>query len=194
MTNPNLTIMLAVYASNSQGEDVTSQVNSLTEFGNDDVTANNANFGDPDSGATKYFFVWYTSPSVNGGNPVGLACAENQEIDLIPSSPPAYYFATSAQPSLATSTVSAITVTRAIYGTPNNGFDVTAICQAIVNQGGVVAGQGQGQAPVQLAIGNETFGGDPDYGNTKYFAIEYSAGGQTTYVGGQEGQTLSLNF
>lgn len=192
MANPNLTIMLAVYASNNKGEDVTSAVNSLTEFGNDDVTANNNNFGDPDPGATKYFFVWYTSPTVNGGNAVGLACAENQEIDLIPSSPPAYYFATSAQPPVAQSTISSISVTRAIYGTTNNGFDVTSICQAIVNQGGVTAGQSQ--SPAQIAINNQTFGGDPDYGNTKYFAIEYSVGGTATYLGGQEGQTLSLNF
>ena len=69
---------------------------------------------------------------------------------------------------------------------------MTAIVQAIVNQGGVVASQPQGQA--QIAINNQTFGGDPDFGNTKYFAMEYSVGGTATYVGGQEGQTLSLSF
>ena len=100
MANPNLTIALAVYASNNKGYDVTSQVTALTEFGNDDVTANNDNFGDPDPGATKYFMVWYTSPSVNGGNPLGLACGEGGTIDLIPTSPPSYYFDTSNQPSL----------------------------------------------------------------------------------------------
>ena len=192
MANPNLTIALAVYASNNKGYDVTSQVTALTEFGNDDVTANNDNFGDPDPGATKYFMVWYTSPSVNGGNPLGLACGEGGTIDLIPTSPPSYYFDTSNQPSLAQSSISSILVTRAVYGTPNNGFDVTAIVQAIVNQGGVVASQPQGQA--QIAINNQTFGGDPDFGNTKYFAMEYSVGGTATYVGGQEGQTLSLSF
>ncbi|MCW3847631.1 SUEL-type lectin domain-containing protein [Sphingomonas sp. LB-2] len=192
MANPNLTIMLAVYASNNKGADVTSQVTSLTASGNDDVTANNASFGDPDPGSTKYFIVWYTSPSVNNGNPVGLACAEGQTIDLIPTSPPSYYFATSAQPSLGQSAISTISVTRAVYGTPNNGFDVTAICQAIVNQGGIVAGQSS--APAQIAIANETFGGDPDYGNTKYFAMEYSVNGTATFVGGQEGQTLSVGF
>lgn len=192
MANPNLTIALAIYASNNKGSDVTSQVTTLTEFGDDDVTANNNNFGDPDPGATKYFMVWYTSPSVNGGNPQGLACAENQTVDLIPSSPPSYYFATSTQPALAQSSISTIAVTRAVYGTPNNGFDVTAIVQAIVNQGGVVASQPQGQA--QIALTNETFGGDPDYGNTKYFAMEYSVSGTPTFVGGQEGQTLSLSF
>jgi hypothetical protein len=190
MANPNVTIDLAVYASNNKGEDVTADVTSIIEFGNDDVPVNNTSFGDPDVGSTKYFLVWYTAVNLNGGNPVGLACDENATIDLVPGSgTPSYYYDTSVQPGLATSAISAVTVNRAIYGTVNNGYDVTAACQAIVNQGALANGQA---GNYQIPINNETFGGDPDVGNTKYFAMSYSASGSTFYVGGQEGQTVTL--
>ena len=194
MANPYITVINAVYASNNMGIDVTSQVENLISGGNDDITANNTNFGDPDNGAEKYFFIWYSSPSLNGGNPIGLACGENQSIDLIPVPVPPGLFSTSAQPSLAASSVCPIMVTRAVYGTPNNGFDVTAICQALLNQGGMIVGQSPNPVQVSLPINNTTFGGDPDYGNTKYFAIEYSNAGQIFYLGGEEGQTLTLTL
>lgn len=186
-----ISILLAVYASNSQGEDVTSQVQAMVANGNDDIAVNNSSFGDPDSGATKYFLAWYTADGVNGGNPIGLAAVENQNVDLIPSPGyPSYYFNTSVQPSLAPSSIASFQVNRAIYGSLNNGFDVTAICQAILNQGGLIVDQGT--TSFQIAITNETFGGDPDYGNTKYFAMEYVANGTTYFQGAAEGQTLTV--
>lgn len=178
----------AVYASNNKGEDVTPVVNALISDGNDDIPVNNVSFGDPDVGATKYFMVWYTSSGLNSGNPIGLAAQEGATVDLIPAPPPENEYCTAPQPSLASSAISAITVTKAVYGTAVNGFDVTAACQAIVNQGAV----GQSGA-YTIPIGNDTFGGDPDVGATKYFAMQYSAGGSgPLFVGGEEGQTVTL--
>ncbi|WHU03455.1 MULTISPECIES: hypothetical protein [unclassified Sphingomonas] len=188
-----ISILLAVYASNSMGEDVTSQVAAMVAGGNDDVAVNNGSFGDPDSGATKYFLAWYTATGLNSGNPIGLAAVENTTVDLIPSPGyPAYYFNTAPQPSVAQSANTPFQVKRAIYGSSNNGFDVTAICQAILNQGGLIVDQGT--TNFQLALNNETFGGDPDYGNSKYFAMQYEVNGVTAYIGGAEGQTLSLGL
>lgn len=179
---------LAIYASNSQGEDVTAQVNALVSSGNDDIPVNNETFVDPDPGAKKYFMVWYTAPSLNNGNPIGLAAQEGSSVDLIPASPPQNEYCTAPQPSLAKSDISAITVTQAVYGTVDNGFDVTAACQAIVNQGAV------GEAGTySIAISNDTFGGDPDVKATKYFAMQYQVGASgPSFVGGKEGQTVTL--
>ena len=109
---------------------------------------------------------------------------------MIPASPPSYYFDTNPQPSLTQSAITTIAVSRAVYGTINNGYDVTAICQAFVNQGALVNGQ---SGSYQISFNNQTFGGDPDFGNTKYFAMQYSVnGGSPQYIGGYEGQTLTL--
>jgi hypothetical protein len=183
-------ILQAVYASNNKGIDVTATVQSITSTGNDDVPATNATFGDPDVGAPKYFMVWYTAPGVNNGNPIGLACAEGQTIDLVPAvvAPPSY--STSPQPSLATSGVSSVSVDRAVYGTGTNGFDVTAICQALFNQGALASGQPQ---TYSVPVNNATFGGDPDVGNGKSFAMEYHVNGAGPFfIGAAEGQTLNL--
>lgn len=192
MTNSNVTISLAVYASNNKGEDVTSQVVSIIDNGNDDVPVNNNSFGDPDPGSTKYFLVWYTAGNINGGNPIGLAAVEGASVDLVPAPGyPTYYFNTSRQPSVAQSGSTQIQVQRAIYGTPNNGFDVTAICQAILNQGGLIVDQGTTNN--QIPVNNATFGGDPDYGSTKFFAMQYLVNGAGPYfLGAQEGQTLTV--
>ena len=180
-------ILTAVYASANKGEDVTQQVIQIISSGNDDILADNGSFGDPDPGSWKYFFVWYVAPPVNNGNPIGLACAEGQSIDLIPARPSPGQYSTPLQPSLAPSGLG-VTVHQAVYGTPNNGLDVTAICQAIVNQGGF----GVGQA-LNIPISNGTFGGDPDVGTQKSFAMQYSfASSGPLFVGGLEGQTLSL--
>ena len=187
-----VTINLAVYASNNKGIDVTPVVASLIAQGNDDVPVNNATFTDPDFGAAKYFFVWYTVDGINSDNPIGLATAEGTNADLVPvPGYPPYYFSTSPQPGIAASQITAFLVQRAIYGTLNNGFDVTAICQAILNQGGLIVGQSK--LNNQIPIANSTFGGDPDHGNKKYFAIQYLANGAGPYfLGASEGQTLTV--
>jgi hypothetical protein len=186
-----VSIKLAVYASNNKGEDVTAEVQAMIVNGNDDVPVNNTSFGDPDNGSTKYFLVWYTADGINNGNPIGLAAVENQTADLIPSpSYPSYYFNTSVQPSLDASTIAPYQVKCAIYGSLNNGFDVTAICQAILNQGGLIVSQGN--TSLQIPVNNETFGGDPDFGSTKYFAMEYVSNGVAYFQGAQEGQLLTV--
>jgi hypothetical protein len=184
-------ILQAIYASNNKGLDVTATVQSITASGNDDIPANNATFGDPDVGSLKYFTVWYTSPGLNNGNPVGLACSEGQTIDLIPTTIAPPFYSTSPQPGLAQSAVSSVSVERAVYGTPNNGFDVTAICQALFNQGALVV-NGPPQA-YSLPVNNTTFGGDPDVGNVKSLAMQYQMNGAGPFfIGAGEGQTLVL--
>lgn len=186
-----VSILLAVYASNNKGIDVTSQVAAMIVNGNDDVAVNNSSFGDPDPGATKYFQVLYTADGLNNGNPIALAAVEGQTVDLIPSPGyPPYYFNTAPQPSLQASKIATVQVKSALYGTTNNAFDVTAICQAILNQGGLIVDQDT--TNLMIPVNNDTFGGDPDYGNTKYFAMEYTMNGTTLFLGAQEGQNLTV--
>ncbi len=187
-----VSILLAVYASNNKGFDVTSQVAAMIANGNDDIAVNNTSFGDPDPGADKFFQVLYKADGLNDGNPIGLAAAEGQTVDLIPGPGyPSYYFNTAPQPSLAVSKIGTVQVKSALYGTLNNAFDVTAICQAILNQGGLIVDQNT--SSLMIPLNNDTFGGDPDFGNTKYFAMEYSVSdGTTFYLGGQEKQELAI--
>jgi hypothetical protein len=185
----------AIYASNNKGIDVTAIVQSIVSGGNDDVPVNNNTLTDPDPGSEKYFMVWYTSAPVNNGNPIGLACSENGTIDLVPypwpmPAPDAYYYTTAPQPSLGASSITAITVDRAVYGTQNNGFDVTAICQAIFNEGALF---NDVPGTYAVAVNNQTFGGDPDVGNTKSFAMQYQVNGSGPfYLGASEGQVLNI--
>jgi len=182
-----ITVIQAIYASNNKGIDVTSQAQSILSGGNDDITASNSNFGDPDPGSKKYFIIFYTAPPLNNGNPIGLACAEGNTIDLVPSSGAPPYCSTPQQQPLTTSSSSAVTVNRAVYGTGNNGLDVTAICQALFNQGAF----GSGTYTIQMS--NAGFGGDPDSGPVKAFAMQYQVyGGAPSFIGAQEGQTLNL--
>jgi hypothetical protein len=186
-----ITILQAVYASNNKGVDVTGIVAGLVSTGNDDVPATNeALGGDPDPGSTKYLMVWYSAANLNGGSPVGLACSEGTTIDLMPTSGAPPQYSTAAQPMVAASTVTAVVVDKAVYGTGVNGYDVTAICQAIFNQGALTNDQ---SGTYSVPIGNDTFGGDPNSGSVKSFAMTYTMNGAGPfYIGAQEGQTLNL--
>lgn len=184
-------ILAAVYASNNKGVDVTSVVANLTSTGNDDIPATNAEMGvDPDPGSPKYLMIWYTAPGLNNGNPVALACSEGTTIDLIPTSGSPPNYSTAAQPPVPQTPITAIAVDRAVYGTSLNGYDVSAICQAIFNQGALSNDQA---GTYSLAIGNSTFGGDPQVGTVKSFAMRYfmnNAG--PFFIGAEEGQTLNI--
>jgi hypothetical protein len=181
-----LTVLQAIYASNNSGIDVTPQAQAILVNGNDDITPSNAIFGDPDPGSKKYFMIWYTAPPLNGGDPIGLACAEGDSLDLIPSFGAPPYCSTSQQPQTVGSSLSEVIVDRAVYGTANNGFDVTAICQSVFNQGAV------GVGTYSIQITNAGFGGDPDPGPNKAFAMKYWLNETAMFIGGGEGQTIIL--
>ncbi len=77
--------------------------------------------------------------------------------------------------------MSAINVISAAYASGNKGFDVTAKCQQLVNNGND-----------DIPVNNNTFG-DPDVGQTKYFTILYSINnGNIQAKGCQEGGNLDL--
>jgi hypothetical protein len=182
-------ILQAIYASNNKGIDVTAIVTSLISQGNDDIPATNESFTDPDPGSGKYFMVWYQVPGLNNSNPIGLACSEGTTIDLVPTSGAPPQYSTAPQPAIAASSITAVVVNRAVYGTPVNGYDVTAICQAIVNQGALVSDQA---GTYSIPVNNGTFGGDPNHGTVKSFAMSYTMNGVLSFIGAQEGQTLNL--
>jgi hypothetical protein len=170
------TIISAVYGTSTAGIDVTQICQTLVDTGNDDITANNATFTDPDVGATKSFAILYSNPVLNSGNPIALGCQENNTLDLVPNPP-------TATTPVATPGSPSFTIVHAMYGTASNGFDVTATCQWLVNNGGTV-----------IQVNNTTFGGDPDVGALKSFAIAYTAvgGGPTFYLACAENTTLTL--
>ncbi|MCC8493215.1 hypothetical protein LN451_04585 [Xanthomonas hortorum pv. gardneri] len=173
-----ITILSAVYGTGNAGIDVTQVCQDSVNTGNGDITASNAFFGtDPDPGKGKSFAILYKNPALNGGNPIALGCAENGQIDLVPNPP------TASTPIPVPSKPSFIVV-RAIYGTGNNGYDVTATCQWLVNNGGTT-----------IPVSNATFGGDPDPNVQKSFAIVYTAagGGAQQFRAGEEGSTLTLS-
>ncbi len=162
----DITILSAVYASRFKGLDVTMKVHALVDTGNDDFVVCNQIFSDPDPGQKKYFFVWYTSRDVNYSQPVGLACSEGEQIDLLPSQPVSQgYFATRAQPQLQAAGPLGVTIKRAVYGTTLNGLDVTATCQSIANQG---------MGTIHIPITNTMFGRDPHPGTRKSFAVWFT--------------------
>lgn len=75
-----------------------------------------------------------------------------------------------------------IQVISATYATNNKGNDVTAICQASVNTGND-----------DINVNNDSLGGDPDPGATKFFGITYTLPSGVTLVrGGAEGDTVDL--
>ncbi|PPU74346.1 hypothetical protein XcuCFBP2542_15395 [Xanthomonas cucurbitae] len=171
------TIISAVYGTGTTGIDVTQVCQQIVDTGNDDITANNATFGDPDPGTVKKFAILYTNPALNGGNPIALGCSENATIDLVPNPP------TATTPVAGPGTPS-FKIVHALYGTASNGFDVTSICQWLVDNGGTT-----------IAVSNATFGGDPSPGVVKNFAIVYTAvgGGAQSFRAVAEGTTLTLS-
>ena len=172
-----ITILSAMYGTTNSGYDVTAACQALVNNDNDDITASNALEGDPDPGVTKTFGILYSDPNLNNGNPIALGCQENDTLDLVPSSSTASTSTIAPVPALG-----AITVVSAVYGTQNNGNDVTAICQYLVNNGND-----------QIPVNNTYLGPDPDPGNTKEFAILFQVNdGGFQVLACQEGTTLTL--
>jgi hypothetical protein len=173
-----ITVLAAVYGTTTNGNDVTSICQGLVTPGNDDIPVNNTTLGpDPDVGVVKSFGILYSSPGLNNGNPIALACQENTTLDLVPTPPTA---TTSPQQPLAPA--GSIRVIKAVYGTSSNGNDVTAICQAMVNQGNTT-----------IPVNNAVLGLDPDFGTVKSFGILYVLGsGNPIALACQENTNLTL--
>lgn len=149
----SITVNSAIYGTLRSAIDVTQICQTLVDSGNDDITANNANFTDPDVGVGKTFTINYT----NGGSTMTLGCAENTTLDLVPIPPVA--------PTPPPSTTPVVTIVKALFGSSNQGWDVTQTCQWLVANGATA---------IQADIG--TFG-DPDPGNLKTFSVIYSGVG-----------------
>ncbi|TWB14060.1 hypothetical protein FBZ89_118113 [Nitrospirillum amazonense] len=171
-----ITVLNAVYGTTKNGFDVTETCQGLVNDGNDDIAVNNDTFGDPDKGNKKSFGILYKSPQLNNGAPIALGCIEGTVLDLVPVPPTAH---TSPQNPLAPT--GNVTVRSAVYGTGKNGNDVTAICQALVNQGNYT-----------IPVNNAVLGPDPDAGPHKSFSIEYTLNGKTYAFACQEGTNLVL--
>lgn len=170
-------VLSAVYATETKGIDVTATCQSLVDNGNDDITISNETFGtDPDYGTVKKFGISYVNPSLNNGNPIVLGQTEGGVLDLVPTPPTA---TTSLQKKL--SPTGDIEVLSATYGAAQNGNDVTAICQAFINQGNMV-----------IQANNATLGPDPDYGQQKFFSILYTSNGQLKALACVEGSDLTI--
>lgn len=171
------TIISAVYGTTSAGIDVTQICQNLVSNGNDDIDVSNTTFGkDPDPGVQKSFAILYSNPALNHGNPIALSCQEGSTLDLVPNPPTA----TTPVPQPGSPRFK---IVHAMYGTPTNGFDVTPICQWLVNNGGTT-----------IAVNNTTFNGDPAPGLQKSFAITYTpvGGGTQRQRACVEGTTLTL--
>jgi hypothetical protein len=133
--------------------------------------------GDPNPGVVKSFGILYTNPAQNNGNPIALGCLENTTLDLVPTQPTA---TTPLQSSLAP--VGSIKVIHAVYGASANGNDVTAICQALVNEGNLT-----------IPVNNSVMGPDRAVGNVKSFGILYAANsGNIFALACQENTNLAL--
>jgi hypothetical protein len=74
-----------------------------------------------------------------------------------------------------------VKVLQAVYGTTRNGNDVTAICQALINQGNNT-----------IPVNNVVLGPDPDPGTVKSFGILYTTGQGTVQRACQENTNLLL--
>ena len=70
----------ASYGTLTAGNDATAKCQELVNLGNDDITANNTNFGDPDVGVVKKFGIVYR---LEDGTILARACSENETIDLV---------------------------------------------------------------------------------------------------------------
>jgi hypothetical protein len=173
-----INVLAAVYGTNINGIDVTSFCQAIVDQSDDDIYVENSTFDnqDPDHGVTKSFGIIFTNSARNGGNPIVLGCQEGTTLDLVPSSPTQ---TTVKQNPLAPN--GNIIVKYAGYGYQNNGNDVTAICQAFVNQGNLT-----------MQVNNDVMGPDPSPGATKNFFIIYTVNGQEYAVACQEGTNITL--
>ena len=171
-----ITVLAAVFGTTSNGFDVTTICQSMVDPGNDDILVNIANFGDPDPGKTKSFGILFTDQAINNGNPIALGCTEDTLLDLVPIPQTA---TTSPQPPLAAA--GQIKVIHAVYGYHGNGNDVTAICQAIVNQGNLT-----------IPVGNDAMAPDPAVNFQKSFGILYTVNGTPHALACQESTYLTL--
>lgn len=170
----SITINSAVYGSNRKGIDVTQICQEIVNTGNDDITASNANFTDPDPGPGKNLVINFTNTAKNNGMPITLACPEHGTLDLVTSGP----MIMPARPS----TAPTVSIVRAFFGSNSEGWDVTDICQWMV---------GNGATTIAANIYNF---GDPDPGNLKIFSVIYTAAGsELQYIlTCQENNTLNL--
>lgn len=73
-----ITVVNASWAAANAGFDVTGICQAMVNNGNDDITANNTTFGDPQPGVPKYFAIVYRTPSSTQVR----ACGENDSLDL----------------------------------------------------------------------------------------------------------------
>lgn len=170
-----INILAAVYGTTTAGNNVTTICQNLVDNGEDDIPVNNTTMGsDPDVGVVKSFGIVYSDPQLNNGNPIALGCLENATLDLMPTQA-----STSLQQSLAPT--GSVQVMQAVYGTGSNGNDVTAICQAFVNQGNLV-----------IPVNNAVMGPDPNSGVVKSFSILYSVSGTVFALACQENTNLTL--
>jgi hypothetical protein len=173
-----ITVLAAVYGTTTKGNNVTALCQQIVDNGNDDILVNNTNMGgDPDPGVVKSFGILYTNPGLNNGNPIALGCLENTSLDLVPTPATA---TTPLQTPLAP--VGSIKVLHAVYGASANGNDVTAICQALVNEGNFI-----------MPVNNTVMGPDPAVGKVKSFGILYAASSGSIFaLACQENTNLSL--
>lgn|GEM_PF-4081707 len=148
-----ITILGAVYGTTTAGFDVTNGCGGGTT-----IPVNDTTFADPNFGVVKSFGILYIDPALNNGNPIALACQENATINLVPNPATA---TTSPQPTLGPA--GSLKVLMAVYGTTTNGNNVTAICQALVNQGNFT-----------IPVNNTILGPDPSPGVIKSFGILYT--------------------
>jgi hypothetical protein len=173
----SITVIAAVYGTVNNGFNVTTICQGFVSGTNDDITVNNTTMGgDPDRGVKKSFVIAYWAPDINNGNLCVLGCLEGTTIDLAPSPPP------TTTPQNALTSTGGVQISFAGYGTLANGNDVTAICQALVNQGNFV-----------IPVNNATLGPDPNPGKQKSFGIWYSANSVSYYQACQENTNLTLN-
>ena len=172
------TVLAAIYGTTTKGNNVTALCQQLVDTGNDDILVNNTNMGgDPNPGVVKSFGILYTNPALNNGNPIALGCQENATLDLVPTPPTA---TTPSQSPLAP--VGSIKVIHAVYGASGNGNDVTAICQALVNEGNFT-----------IPVNNTVMGPDPAVGKVKSLGILYAASsGSIIGLACQENTNLTL--
>lgn len=147
-----------MYGTSINGNDVTAVCQSIVNTGSNDIKVINSVLGpDPQSGATKYFGILYTTPQLNHGNPIALGCQEGTDLDLLCSTT---VNTPTTQP---LATANNVVILAATYGASSNGTNVTALCQALINNGNIIM-------PVNVVV----MGPDPQVGSPKFFAIRYS--------------------
>ncbi len=173
----NIKVLAAVYGTTKNGNNVTVACQNLVNPGNDDIPVNNTTLGpDPDPGATKYFGILYTNPAQNNGNPIALGAKEGQTLDLVPIPPTA-----TTPPIIGLGPIGNTTVIAATYGSNRNGNNVTAVCQAMLNNGNRA-----------LPANNSVMGPDPDVGATKYFSILVTVAGKNYALACSENGTVAV--